>query len=183
MLQHRIEMIIGLLGRARCGKDTVANLIRINSAVPFEIVRFAQPIKDAVCSLYGISPEHVETNKKEEVLANYGITPRQAMQEITDYYMRKHGHDFFSARVFQNVATKNIIIPDVRFKRDTEEIKRCKGIVLKIIRPDNTTFYTCEHTVDTCPSDFTIINDGSLTDLEDKVMDIINRISHRLLPE
>lgn len=178
-------MIIGLLGRARSGKDTVATLLQNKLTVKAGIVRLAQPIKDAVCALYNIPVDYVETDKKEDVLKDFGITPRQAMQEITDYYMRKHGHDFFSARVFKNVATNggHVIIPDVRFRRDVEEINSYQGIVIKVVRPQNATFYTCEHTVDTCPCDFTVVNDGTLDDLDTKIQDIVNQISHKLHPQ
>ena len=173
-------MIIGILGRSRAGKDTVAKLITMNSVTSWDIVRLAQPIKDAVCALYDIPREHVENHEKELVIPDHGITPRQAMQDITENYMRKHGQGFFSRRVFNKYSlTDNIIIPDVRFRADVEEIKSRGGFVIKVVRTENAITYTCEHTVDTAPCDFSVLNDGTLNELEEKVTRIMDVICQK----
>jgi len=173
-------MIIGILGRSRAGKDTIAKLITMNSVTSWDIVRLAQPIKDAVCALYDIPREHVENHEKELIMPDHGITPRQAMQDITEQYMRKHGTGFFSRRVFNKYsAGDNIIIPDVRFRADVEEIKSRGGFVIKVVRTENAVSYTCELTVDTAPCDFSIVNDGTLDELEEKVIDVLGQKSQK----
>ena len=67
--------IIGLVGRSRVGKDTVAEYI-IEQFNEYKIERLSNPLKKAVCNLYNFTPEQVESNQKEEIDKRYGFTPR-----------------------------------------------------------------------------------------------------------
>lgn len=173
-------MIIGLLGRARAGKDTVATMLQTilqqNHDKEYSIVRLAEPIKAAVSALYGVSRDILEGPDKEVVMHNYNITPREAMQEVTRYYMKKHGDDFFSQRVFTQYKNSNIIVPDIRFSTDTQKIKENNGIVIKVVRDNNQVSYTCEDTVDNCTYDFILHNDKSLYDLQKKVEELSQKL-------
>jgi len=93
--------VIGLVGRARVGKDTVADYI-LSKYGTYLKVRLAQPIKDAICALYGFTPQQVEGSEKEEIDVQWGISPRQAMVQLTDSMMTFMGHDFFTKRLFNH---------------------------------------------------------------------------------
>jgi len=168
-------MIIGIVGRSRVGKDTTANIIM--SCLPqYKIIRLAQPIKDAVSAIYGIPKEVLETDAKEQYLADYQITPRMAMQEITAHYIKKHGQDFFTKIAFKKLTeNSDVIIPDVRFPYDCAEISKHRGIVIKVVRPQNNVHHTVEDTVESCPFDYLIVNDTTIQDLHSKINDIIIR--------
>lgn len=168
--------IIGLLGRARCGKDTVADIIR-ELYPKYTIQRFAEPIKVAVGALYGFTREQMEGDEKETLChAEWGVTPREAMQFVTKIYMEKHGDAFFSRRVLEN--TGDIIIPDVRYRRDVERIKSTSaGIVIKIIRPlDSLVLHQTEDSIDGLEGDYTIINDSDIAALRSRVIDIMRSL-------
>lgn len=152
--------VIGLVGRSRSGKDTVADyLIQNNSA--YRKVRLAQPIKEAVCSLYGFTPDQVEGQDKENIDIRWGITPRQAMVHITHSLREFMGHDFFSKRLLDNLPNYPIIIPDVRYAEDIERIRSLGGLIIKIERPYSTK-HTFEDIIDTLEGDYFIKNDGNL---------------------
>lgn len=138
-------LLIGLLGRSRVGKDTVAGFIQ--AALPergYRIWRFADPVKRAVTALYGFDRDDLETDKKDVVCPRRGVSPRDAMQSITRTYMERHGTGFFSEQLLyawkqQSVHTgapPHVIIPDVRYPDDVARIRALGGIVIKVERPD-----------------------------------------------
>lgn len=170
--------IIGLLGRSRVGKDTVADYI-LTYYNDYQIERLAAPIKKAVCELYGYTSHQIESNAKEEIDIRWGITPRQSMQSLTKYMMSEMGLYFFTKRLFDkydlDTIPKNIIIPDIRYLHDIQEIQKRNGIVIKIERPNNNIHHECENNIDNFTADFTIINNGSITELQNKVKFILDK--------
>lgn len=152
--------IIGLVGRSRSGKDTIADYL-INKNPLYKKVRLAEPIKEAVCCLYGFTPEQVESQDKENIDTRWGITPRQAMVHITQSLRDFMGKDFFSKRVLDNLPNYPIIIPDVRYAEDIERIRSLGGIIIKIERPYSTK-HTFEDSIDNLEGDYCIKNDGNL---------------------
>jgi len=183
-----LPKVIGLLARARCGKDTVGDYI-ISQYSPEAVVkhRLAQPIKDAVCALYGFTPCQIESDKKEQVDTVIGISPRQAMIGITTHVMEEMGRDFFSRRLFGDLdagliggGNQTIIVPDVRYEHDIYEIRRRGGIVIKIVRPNVLPRHAWEDGIDNLDGDFLIINSGKLAELYAQVDIVLSTISkHR----
>lgn len=168
-------MIIGLLGRSRVGKDTVAAAL-VSALGSAKIVRLSQPLKDAVRALYAFTEEQLETDAKEVVDVRYGVTPRAAIQELCGHIMKEHGVDFFTRRLYANVGGGDggggdggcIVIPDVRYAHDIAEIRRRGGIVVKITRDLAAAGYALhpwEAAIDTMESDVVIENIGSVAEL------------------
>ena len=167
-----LPKLIGILGRSRSGKDTVANIIR-EKFPHYTIYRFAQPIKNALQEIYGFTPEQLEDDQKELIDNRYNITPRQAMQEMTTFYLNKHGAGFFSNKLFNifdnkdaNAIDDGIIIPDVRYAHDIEQIRNRGGIILKITRPSLTLSHIIENNITDLSGDYEIINDKDISMLK-----------------
>lgn len=179
-------MIIGLLGKSRVGKDTVAHyLTQLIGESDVSITRLSQPLKDATCSLYGFTHEQVEGPSKEVVVPDLQLTPRQCIQKLCAFLMQQHGEDFFSRRVFHNfdtgcVATKFIIIPDIRFANDISEIQKRGGFVVKVTRnSDQIPLHSCEDNIDRMHGDVHIENNTTLDELQGKVRKLYDtRIRH-----
>lgn len=176
-------MIIGLLGRSRVGKDTVANeLVHILGANCTAITRLSQQLKDAACSLYSFSREQVEDEAKEIVDPRYGVTPRVCIQNLCTHIMAAHGVDFFSKQLFQKYDDrtflgKYVIIPDVRYEHDIHEIHKRGGIVIKIIRTSpHIPLHEWENKIDRLNGDYAINNDKDIGHLQNEV----NRIVHNM---
>jgi hypothetical protein len=160
--------VIGLVGRSRVGKDTVADYI-LSKYRCYLKVRLAQPIKDAVCALYGFTFQQIEGPEKEEHDPKWDITPRQAMVHMTQTTMNLMGHDFFTRRLFDHYTTQSIIIPDVRYEHDIHKIHSLGGIVIKIERPNNPIQHDFEKKIDVIQGDYTIRNQGTLEDLYQQI--------------
>lgn len=156
--------IIGLAGRARSGKDTVATLF----SRTHRIVRFAQPIKDAVKALYGWSDVAVETETKDTVDPYWGVSPRSAMQHVAQTTRMFVANDFFVKRLFDSWEGDAIVIADVRYKHEVDAIHEKGGITIKITR-EGTTKHDIEFTVDELETTYQLSNNGTLDDLRRQI--------------
>jgi len=173
-----LPRIIGLLGRSRVGKDTVAktiaNIYKHENHVV--ICRLSQPLKDAVMALYHFTPEQLEDDNKEKIDLKYNTTPRLCMKKLCDFIMKEHGDEFFSKKLFHMIdATTDpkacFVIPDVRYKHDIEYIHQRGGIVIKITRDfgDGVPKHAWEDVIDSYHGDVMFKNNGNIEDLEKQV--------------
>ena len=156
--------IIGLVGRARVGKDTVASMF----SETHKAVKFARPVKEACKAIYDWTDEHVETDAKEVMDPRWGVTPRVAMVHMTHAIRSFMTADFFTQRFFNAWDGTPIIITDVRFAHDIEEIHKRGGITIKI-RRSSVPQHEFEFGIDCLSTTFEIDNNGSLDDLRLKV--------------
>lgn len=169
-------MIIGLLGKSRVGKDTVAHyLTQLIGENDVSIVRLSQPLKDAACSLYGFTHEQVEGPAKELIVHSLDMTPRQCIQKLCTFLMQQHGEGFFSQRVFQKydmhcMSTPFVIIPDIRFAKDIAEIQQRGGLVVKISRKhEGVPQHAWEDLIEYMHGDIHIENNTTVEELHRKV--------------
>jgi len=168
--------IIGLLGRSRAGKDTIAEYIC--SQYPYyQIVRLSYPLKKAVCCMYDFTMDQVESSSKETIDLRWNKTPRETIQSLTQYMMSYMGHDFFTKKLFQAYEngkySNHIIIPDIRYPHDIVEIEKRGGIVIKVERPNNPVNHEFEKHIDNLQGTFTVINDKGIDDLHEKIKNLI----------
>lgn len=182
--------IIGIMGRSRMGKDTVASTFcELLGKENTTIYRMSRTLKEAVAVLYGYHPDEVEGPTKEQVDLRYGITPRNAIQGLCEYLMKRHGSDFFSKQVFaayDNGAFhgKFVIIPDIRYEHDLAEIRSRGGIILKVARPYSLEVpcHAWETHIDQLRGDYEINNQGTIDDLRRRVVEVFNQISRNSAP-
>lgn len=163
--------LIGLVGRSRVGKDTVAEAF---VAQGYTLRRLAQPVKDACAVLYGWSVDRLETDAKEVMDSRWGISPRRAMIHVT-HMMRTHmGSDFFTRRFFETHKEGDlVVIPDVRYAHDVEEIHRRGGITIRITRETGPE-YDFESHIDLLKTDHVLLNDGTAEELRQKALRLVN---------
>lgn len=157
--------IIGIVGRSRVGKDTVAEMI-IQKYPQYVIKRLSTPLKLAIKDLYGFTTEQVETDLKEVTVEQWEKTPRECIVSLTDYMMDYMGVDFFTKRFYNEYMGEYIIIPDVRYEHDIHEIHKRKGIVIKVENPNRYVTHVFENRIDNMKCDCTIINDKGLEELQ-----------------
>ena len=156
--------IIGLAGRARSGKDTVATLF----TKTHRVVRFAQPIKEAVKALYGWSDVAMETDIKDAVDPHWGVSPRSAMVHMAQTTRLFVANDFFVKRLFDSWEGDPIVIPDVRYKHEVDAIHARGGITIKITR-EGIHKHDIEFTVDELETTYQVTNNGSLDGLRRQI--------------
>jgi ABC-type dipeptide/oligopeptide/nickel transport system ATPase subunit len=169
-----LPSIIGLLGRSRSGKDTVASIIQqLFPTQQYSIVRLSTPIKEASRHLFDFNEEQIEGHRKEVIDPRWGITPRQVFQTITSDTMKYMGTDFFTKLLYekyeQGVLGKHIIIPDIRYMHDIEEIQKRGGIVLKIERTNLPISYECENHLDSIQNIPILQNNSTMEELKKHV--------------
>ena len=170
--------LIGITGKLNSGKDTVAQMIKEVSGVEYETKRYADPLKDMVCTLLGVNRETLEDRTfKETVVPWLGKTPRYLMQTMGTEWGRNLVNDeiWLSAMFKDYSAETNWVVPDVRFVNEADSIRKRGGIIIEVRRDENeTSSHASETEMTKINPDFVIDNNGSLKDLRKEVSAIWN---------
>lgn len=171
-------------GKARHGKDTVAMDIKeiyegkglkvINLAYGSYIKEYAKRISD--------------WDGNEET------KPRELLQELgTDIIRKKIDNDFFVRRICEDIRVYSyyfdiITISDARFPNEMEWPKKNFDNVINIrvirdgydsVLSEKEQKHLTEIALDEYNSyDYVIHNDGTLSDLKDKVLDVVRKVEH-----
>lgn len=136
--------VIGLVGRAGSGKDSMAECIK-GSADGTMLVSVAGPIKETASVLFNVDIEYFhDREKKEEVLTQWGMSPRQMCQKLGTEMIRKElGDNFLPMRMSASVRselekpdTRLVIVTDVRFEDEAALLRREYDAVLIHIDAD-----------------------------------------------
>lgn len=176
--------LIGLMGRSRVGKDTVAGILMdVLKPTPFEKVHIAQPLKEALSCVYGFGHSQLFGNSKDQVDLRYNQTPRELCSGLSHFLMNTHGPDFLVRRTFERYDSAREsrgvppfwIIPDVRFQHDYDAIKRRGGVVWKITRMHVPIYITHESNIDGLPCDAVIHNDADIHTLREMIHSQVER--------
>lgn len=171
-------LIIGLVGQAGAGKDTVAESLR--RLIPCSAVfAIADPLRDICKILYGLSDQHfTDRVKKETVIPAWGLSPRQMMQKLgTDFVRKSLGPDHWLqllSKRLHSCKADCIIVSDVRFLNEGSFIKSFPdSLLIRITRSQFTRAMLSQHVSETegegINCDSTIHNNGSLSQLQEKV--------------
>ena len=158
--------MIGLIGKKRVGKDTVANIIKKLHPNITTTYALADPIKDISRIMFNFTEKQLYDNEKDEIDFSWGIAPRPFFEqfgtEIMQYDIYKYLPSLeklipkrtFWVRSLLNKIEKNnisietnttnttnkiIIITDIRGLHELEEIKKTypEAKFIKIIKEDN----------------------------------------------
>ena len=129
--------LIGLIGRARVGKDTVAEHLRIYHG--FSQYAFADPMKDMLEVVFG---DRFRTGDREAPIDWLGKSPRHLMQTLGTEWGRNCVHpDLWTLLAEREVEYHakyryNLVISDVRFHNEADMILRHGGELWHVLRGD-----------------------------------------------
>jgi|688.fasta_scaffold29145_9 hypothetical protein len=154
--------LVGLVGRARAGKDTVAGLLGL------PIVKLAQPVKDAVRVLYGWTDNHTEGHLKDLRDPRFDVTPREAMVHLTNAMKKLNGPKFFSHRFLENWDGKSAIITDVRYQEDLDMLHKYGAVFVRVERKGCSN-HAHELPIDSLKVDYVIKNNGTMSELAEEI--------------
>jgi hypothetical protein len=137
-------MIVGVVGKARSGKDTVARFL---GKYGFERMSFADPLKEVVAAKFGIPlvncygmTDTGEEFDREAIHPFWGISVRQMLQiEGTEATRNIYDREFWTKRMDVRISRSNakrIVIPDVRFENEVDFITSRGGVVVGVMRPE-----------------------------------------------
>ena len=175
--------IIGLCGPAGVGKTAIATeLLRTHAWVRRE--SFANNVRSAANIIFGLTErEMTDAVLKEEVLDEWGLTPRQMLQRLGTEVAREVHHDVWVRGLARRLEIQlavnplqTFIIDDVRFRNEVDWIHSQGGVLLEIRRKgveyanDHASSQSLEHLVDA-----TVVN---VTGLLDNVADEVWGFRH-----
>ena len=124
-------IVIGLVGKAGSGKDTVFSLFQ--SMVPdkeFVRLAFGDGVKQEVADRHEIPVQAIEENKEgfRMILQKWGTDYRRKQNE--EYWINKIRTEVSFLR--DNVDV--VVITDVRFLNEVDYIKEeCKGFIVRVV--------------------------------------------------
>jgi hypothetical protein len=167
--------LIGLMGRAGTGKDTVRSILEQDFGA--EGIAFADPIRSmlgALLSEHGFSTEWMyQREKKEQPIPGLGFSYRHLVQTLGTEWGRSVDPDFWlriaTARVSALTASGAtiIVVSDVRFPNEADWIKQQGGELWGIVRDmaEPVRDHESEREVSTIDPDQFIDNNGTVEDL------------------
>ena len=133
-------VLIGLVGRARSGKDTFANELKAKLPCVFTLA-CADPLKKACAELYGIPLNHFyDDDLKEIPHEKYKKSPRQMCKDLgTEYLRHQVDENFLVERMKETVNEyashpymSHIIVTDVRFANEASAVFQMGGTIVYI---------------------------------------------------
>jgi hypothetical protein len=134
-------ILVGLTGKAGCGKDTVGK--HMADAYGFSTYSFATPMRNMIMAGFGLTMEQLLDRKlKEQVIDWIGRSPRYLMQRIGTEWGRNLVADDIWLRcasqafgVAENEGYPGVAITDVRFDNEADFIRDLGGFVVHVHRP------------------------------------------------
>jgi len=177
--------VVGIMGYKGSGKDEVGKILRHFHG--FETYAFASPMKEACKTIFLWGDAEVYGSRKEIVDPRWGISPRQALQllgtefgqlmlcEASPQFKETTGRKLwvnrFKELLEQQPFKQRWVITDVRFPHEVDVIRELGGTILKVDRPDiaMTDPHESEKWCKIIKEDYTIVNDSTLEELQDKV--------------
>lgn len=170
--------LLGIAGKKYSGKNTVADIIARQCSIvtsnqriiPVTQLAFANELKDDMCDMLGVTRSEIENDKAmyREMLQAYGV-----------YMRNKYGEDYWVENCLKEVQYNGhlYVITDVRFPNEYNRIKQLGGnviVVARNIKSDDT--HISETALDGYEFDATIINNGTLEDLNKEVSEVITKL-------
>jgi len=201
-------MLIGLVGLKRSGKDTTADYL--TKHYDFAKYSLADPMKKACKEIFLFSDEQLWGNDKERIDHRYGCSARRILQifgtELFQYNIYHHIPEFkipsrklwiyrfeqwyhnlmsdYAAdyEMTGKYIVPNVVIADVRFEHEAEDIRKLDGIIVRVVRyplPDNSDQHASETELLEIEEDYTLYGMDNIPTLYkeiDKLMEKLNII-------
>lgn len=106
-------------------------------------------------------------------------TNREVLVEVGTTIFRSYNPDIWVNLLLESYRPllDDIIIPDIRFDNEAKEIKKhSKTIIIKIVRPNIEKLnQISEQGIKEEYVDYTILNDGNIQDLKEKIIEILKK--------
>lgn len=182
------DMLIMITGYIKSGKSTTSNILQ---KYGFVEKSFAKPLKE-IGKILGFSEEQVNGTQEQKLEADefWGISGRNFLQVFGSEVCRDHvpkvlpkmnmnGLTLWARLMERNILkNKRLVISDGRFPDEAELVKRYNGIIIRLHRnvedsSSEVKSHKSETQIDEIIPDYIIDNNGTLEDLENKLLDIL----------
>lgn len=196
-MADRLAPLVGLVGRKRAGKDTVAG--RLIHAHGFVRVAFADPIRAVLLDLDPILPptsypghlasiQPIRLRRYVEALgwekAKEHPEVRRLLQTLGTEGLRTHVDPDIWLRAGMARAScwehRPVVITDVRFENEAEAILRVGGALVRVTRPGRPSDgdeHVSETELDDWPCDAEVVNSGTLGELFEAVDKVVSTLT------
>jgi len=176
--------IIGFGHKKQTGKSTAASELGyylIEQGYTIELVAFADSLYEICNKLYSWAgfetkrfyDKHPEM--KQIILENIGKSPRQILIDFGTKAVREQVYErtWVDYLLYRNSYTDFLLISDVRFPNEFQAIRDRGGFLIKVVRPQimDTHDVADDAINETFLWDLTIINDGTIPQLRNKLID------------
>lgn len=185
--------LIGISGKKRSGKDTICRILlpklRALGLGPWNQVAFAEPVKNILSGIFGVSREWIEEWKvRDEIPEGWEMTVREALINIGDRF-REIKKSVWRDRAFNLPGNK--VITDLRYKNEAWAAHKL-GLIVRVYRPGLETLDNPSETdldeydkiclagelegeinIPEIPYHFFLLNNGGVWDLKKKVEDVL----------
>lgn len=173
-----MRKLIGITGKARSGKDTVARYLW--ERYGYTRIAFADPLKSAAQQMFGLSHEAAwNDDLKETVIPYWGMSPRQMFQLLGTECVKPHfGNDIWIKRFCLSanaLPEDDIVVPDVRFEPEARFIRESGGVIIHLFREDTMSVnpHVSEAGIHAKEQDFALYNNRSLPALYTALDDLV----------
>lgn len=189
--------LIGLLGPARVGKDTVGQLMVDHHN--FRQYAFADPIRKACSEMFGLPVSRFMGNDPDRDKPDpfWGISPREMLQKLgteggrnlfrDDLWIKRAEQEWNIMKVDGFLDDQSLDLPfwngmvitDVRFRNEAEWIITQGGSVVRVFRPNrirSVRDHASEQEIEQCVFTHKVVNDGSISYLHSKVFNVVQEI-------
>ena len=169
------KLLLGCCGKARHGKDSVADYLVSHHA--FTKVSFASAVKESAIDHFGLS--------REEVYGEKTPKSRYILQAIGNGCREEFGRDIWIEKLRSQIAPlERVVISDVRYLNEAEFIWGIGGSVIKVVRPNAPAIecgadHPSEIEMESIVANFPLYNDSSLAQLYERVEGIISLIKDK----
>ena len=169
-------ILIGISGKKRTGKNTVASLIKTLTNQIVEEFAFAQDLKLELAQMLKVKVSDIETSKE---------LYRPLLQALGVYRREFNGENYWINKCFLRIFRSNAdvcIVTDVRFPNELAATKSSGGIVLRMCRETGLVdTHSSETALDGQQNfDHIILNTGSLEYLLHEVKDFSKKVGIKL---
>lgn len=181
-------MILGLSGVSRSGKDSAAKFL---IELGWQRVAFADTLREAALAINPIVYSRVSVGGDEawsdhirlaHIVSTHGWDKAKQNPEVrrllqvigTEAGRDIHGKDCWIMAADAKINSENVVFTDVRFENECEYIRHNGGKVYHIERPGVGPVNS--HVSDKLEfePDGVILNDGTLDDLREKILGVVN---------
>lgn len=179
-------ILIGLAGPIGSGKSSVATHLHLEHGWHAPVA-FADPMKDGICAMFGMTRPQLEEIKRAEKDLVSGVPMRRALQTLGTEWGRSLHADLWVEAMRKRInqlmlweEIPGIAIDDVRFENEATFIRAHGGILIHVRNGDPRfprNSHVSEKPLAIADNDLVIENTGTTNDLFRRVDKLMARIS------
>lgn len=189
-----MPLIVGFRGHSGVGKDTACRLLKtvLAGRTTIDSCAIAAKVKSIAHSLYSHlghqHPSHYDTFRPDRYISLPLIdkSPVEIWCALGDAMRdRVYVNSWIDAAITQAQSSVATIfcLTDVRYPSEIDAIRRSGGVVVNVINPRAKPLNSpADHALDHWPGtyDYDLVNDGTETELENRVHRLGGKLLHRV---